>query len=955
MLDNDRIDRAIYFKDFVVGDLAHKCFLLDSPGDIFGTHPGTDSDQPIWGNEWKDALATVHRSSHTWGGASIPSPAAIEKQVVELNRDNFTPIYIIDIKYHTPDQETKNRVKSRSTEAIRIDAADLEVRRAILGGALLKTRYHAFERIRSDHYGLTHFFLLNEFFFISNHSEAPRSVRIDFGDGAGYVEHIAGSTARVSYPSPGLKLVRLLYESNGKNCHTSFFVNILDVAIPPYTTWNLQATTSTQQTIYGQAFVFLGHGNTQLTRPILLSEGFPGNYPIEYLWSILNASNLATILLHLRFDLVIVGYADGTIDIRDNALIFQQAIVSANSQRDSQWNYQFVSGGASMGGLISRTALLQMAQAGTPSYSRTYFTLDTPHNGAYLPAGLTAASYYKDPDGEYYKMLSSPAAKQMLINTTAVGSPGWFYSSYSNAFFMGYLNALGNYPNMMLRVAVADGRGDGVDNGIPAGAVLLEWNILIANFIFRALMYDADVEVFYLRVFVDPVYQIMANLPSLDSAPGGTNGYMQTIYEMLKGPLSWGTLFYSYNCFIPTTSALGCSTLDYYCDLIEQYASGDGLSTSFQTFTFPATSLAHVYVNDNMAMWIIRELQNYNYLVLYGIGQDGNLYLSWRDLSQTWPDGVWQSWALFNSAPPPKGVAMNCNGGSGYVFAIAGATNSVSACWQQADGTWSDWADGWNGSPNDIATIYTSQGCGEFYVFAIDNSNQLHATWFNFPTGWQSGWAVWNSPPPVQALATGLAGGLLNVFALGTDGYLYWTWQQGLQGNDAWTGWDKGFMESPQLNALATGYNSGNLIVFGLDTENFVGMTAFTYEVGWSTWVSKWNNSPQLKQIICCEGSGVLHVFGLDAYGTLYMTWCNQVGVWSEWIPNFNESPAKFKTIAAGQGGGLLHLIGITTDAQAILAYRQQTGIWSGWTGNFLGAPPLESIQAGQLENPVAT
>lgn len=89
-----------------------------------------------------------------------------------------------------------------------------------------------------------------------------------------------------------------------------------------------------------------------------------------------------------------------------------------------------------------------------------YFSYDSPHRGASIPVGVQAFSYFIPFPNDFAKQMDSPAARQMLWRhyDKETGKIG---VAKERTAFLAALERLGGWPQIPLRVAVANGRGDG--------------------------------------------------------------------------------------------------------------------------------------------------------------------------------------------------------------------------------------------------------------------------------------------------------------------------------------------------------------------------------------------------------------------------------------------------------------------------------------------------------------
>lgn len=130
--------------------------------------------------------------------------------------------------------------------------------------------------------------------------------------------------------------------------------------------------------------------------------------------------------------------------------------------------------GYSMGGVVSRHALLSMQVAGIENKVDLFVTVDSPHHGAYSPLGVqTLANAFADHGGAAaLAYANAPAAKQMLrYHYTQGSSPQTWTDDYQQLYINEFQGALGGFPTdeNMRTVAVSSGRGDGQISSINAG------------------------------------------------------------------------------------------------------------------------------------------------------------------------------------------------------------------------------------------------------------------------------------------------------------------------------------------------------------------------------------------------------------------------------------------------------------------------------------------------------
>jgi len=233
----------------------------------------------------------------------------------------------------------------------------------------------------------------------------------------------------------------------------------------------------------GHITVELAPGHTQLTKPLIVIEGFDPYNSFNY-FSLINSDgsggtniiiNEATFLTlnqaieNEGYDLVFVDYLNGTDYIQRNAYMVEEVIRWVNTQKaDAGSTEKNVVLGMSMGGLVGRYALRHMELNGEIHDTKLYISHDSPHQGANVP--LSVQAFVRHLYGEEisipiffslidfdivgipslvpdlytgYDLLQSPAAQQMLIYQ--LNGTGTSISVATNGFIRLDGNASTNY------------------------------------------------------------------------------------------------------------------------------------------------------------------------------------------------------------------------------------------------------------------------------------------------------------------------------------------------------------------------------------------------------------------------------------------------------------------------------------------------------------------------------
>ncbi|MFH0918896.1 MAG: FlgD immunoglobulin-like domain containing protein [Fibrobacterota bacterium] len=162
------------------------------------------------------------------------------------------------------------------------------------------------------------------------------------------------------------------------------------------------------------------------------------------------------------FTVCFVDFANGADDIRNNAKIFLKIIETINAQS----TLKMTVGGFSMGGVVSRLALLyaEKQQLACSDNINKFISVDSPQDGAWIPMGFQSAmdffvnhpnDYTDEQVGDlmrssFESAIKSPAALQMLYKH--VLSP----NGAEHDKFYTFLANMGDYPRKPKKYAVAN-------------------------------------------------------------------------------------------------------------------------------------------------------------------------------------------------------------------------------------------------------------------------------------------------------------------------------------------------------------------------------------------------------------------------------------------------------------------------------------------------------------------
>jgi hypothetical protein len=293
----------------------------------------------------------------------------------------------------------------------------------------------------------------------------PTALQLDAGDGRGLQPVPADGIVTAFYASDVQQLaLRLVVGSQQARCTIAIGappapLPDLTLPFPGATAWVFQASANRAA------------GLTTPQRPVIVCEGFPGGYACDYLHDMMNQQGTLDAMLAQGHDVVLLGFAKGTGPIDTNAT----ALMGVIRELDP-----LVVGGVSMGGLIARQAMAAMDAAGESHAVALFFTLDTPHQGAYTPLSVqwfvqANASSLGGAAG-FAWLINSTANQQFMSHGLRVENGAWQAGpSPLRTAWLQRLADVGSYPTRPRKLALACGRGDGQRREEP-GALQLQWD-----------------------------------------------------------------------------------------------------------------------------------------------------------------------------------------------------------------------------------------------------------------------------------------------------------------------------------------------------------------------------------------------------------------------------------------------------------------------------------------------
>ena len=584
---------------------------------------GENNSPTVKAGEWKQVYLELEEGS-------VKSPMQdvldiVKKSNLYLRKKTYA-IAVINYDYEklSADAEKNGIVKKSGDKLLQVaDKNPFEEHHVFTATTLVKRTYTK-----------TPNFLFPSDLYFSNNKRHIAFYKVDFGDGKGFVKVYPDKKIQVKYKSNGYKNITVKANfDDGTIELAKFKLNVKDAGMPTpdyyFPTFKADIPYNGE---YGEAdvAVFLGNGNTTLTNPVVIIDGFdPGDTrPIEGLYEIANQQNMVDSLRALGMDGILINEHDGAGYIQKNAMIvvkvldsINQVMTAAGTMKEAN---QTVVIGPSMGGLITRYAIRYMELNGMQHNVRNWISFDSPQKGANVPLGLQHwVRFFADEAGseaaqEAKAALNSNAARQMLIYHFTATDYSNELAHHTGDFdnFYNEINSMG-FPQQPRIVAIIDGSGYGQTEPFAPGEQVIRYH-------YRSWKVDLDGNVWAVtdhtskRIFEglynpigwtnesENVY--VSNTRPLDNAPGA---WINTFEEMGNIDPGYGDIiaYYPNHCFIPTISSLCLENTDD--PLYNVDAHRNELVTPFDKIYYPHENHLHVEITPEHYRWFKHEIYNY--------------------------------------------------------------------------------------------------------------------------------------------------------------------------------------------------------------------------------------------------------------------------------------------------------------------------------------------------------
>ncbi|WP_282689200.1 MULTISPECIES: hypothetical protein [unclassified Streptomyces] len=361
----------------------------------------------------------------------------------------------------------------------------------------------------------------------------------------------------------------------------------------------------------GFAWIFRGEGNSSLTRPMIMADGFNlGRSKLDVLYDGLENNGYPFIseLRRRGRDVILLGFEERSASILDNANAAEAAIMRATAEQ--QGDAPLVVGGFSMGGIVTRYALARLEEQLGHHRTALYFSYDSPHRGASIPVGVQAFSHFIPFPNDFARQMDSPAARQMLWQHYDKDT-GKIGIAPERTELLAALERLGGWPMIPRKIAVANGRADG--RGLPdvtPGETALRIERIYPGTTFYTQAQGDDTTVAYLnRRFPKAEKTITTDgFPELDGAPGGTLHTYKILADTLEKLGGKVDLRHENVCFVPSVSAVAVRDIDKQEHLYRSIGEADAEETELDSFLCSITTTAHTAITEQLCTWIMDQL-----------------------------------------------------------------------------------------------------------------------------------------------------------------------------------------------------------------------------------------------------------------------------------------------------------------------------------------------------------
>ena len=371
----------------------------------------------------------------------------------------------------------------------------------------------------------------------------------------------------------------------------------------------------------GLAYVYLAPGHTALTNPAIVVEGFDLDNSMDWpvLYDLLNQENLIEDLRADGYDAVVLDFTEATEPIQRNAFVLTELLDQVDGLIAPGRTVALV--GASMGGLVSRYALLWLENQGRGHHVRTFLSFDSPQTGRQHPPGPAALAGLLPGRIRRGRLPAGPPEHAGGPADAALPPPRHRGNDRRAdpmfAAFLADLAALGGLAD----AAAPGGRGQRqrcaprTRASLPGAQVILyEYRSLLADIDGNVwAVPDGGTQIIFRRHDQPDLAPARHRTdrdhrrhPALGRRPGRLPASMAQM-DATEVPYGDIIALHGNHCFIPTVSALALDGVGPFHDIAGDPALMD--RTPFDQVYYPAANQEHIAITPENKLWLMAEIE----------------------------------------------------------------------------------------------------------------------------------------------------------------------------------------------------------------------------------------------------------------------------------------------------------------------------------------------------------
>lgn len=604
--------------------------LLTASSTGEGGYPGTHAlDKHAW-------LACYRR--FTSAHADLPSADEVAARVRAHHQAETVPIAYCSLRYMAVSADHVKALLLDANAPVNLPAEAFEMHTCTFLTAFFPDDFDYFQPVTPGMTADTVTFTFPADLCLTTDEAHVPDLRLDVDAEQGWQSIATGQSLEVTYTVFGPK--QWQWQSADEQVRSFAFTvtsvagiplpdQTMSLVTPPgYPSKGLSGPTGHAWVYYGSDKKGVKH--TYITHPLVFSEGFPGNYKRDYLYNMTNQPFVPGKNLNPNyprfieqcnaqgFDVILLGYTDGTIDIVSNAGVVVDCVQQIIDQmKFHQLPLRLQVGGACMGGVVTRYALAWMEKNNLQHHTTLYYSADSPHSGCSVPASVLFLMAYVDswmntlipyfPSLQSsnlmaaYEKLQKPSARQLMLytvdeQTMEVNVPDPLRTTLLQAFI-----SIGQFPTQPHRIGNSNGLPDGAGNSVPAGAAVVEISGGVALTMYAAVNNPNNT---FLSVLFFEDYSWTGCTADFDSVPGSIMPFFITAASALDTSAN-----YDYSAFVPTISALAVKNLDVYSqkDLHADLEAMPLVDSWLDEWIADTTNNRHVHLTTDIANFYINE------------------------------------------------------------------------------------------------------------------------------------------------------------------------------------------------------------------------------------------------------------------------------------------------------------------------------------------------------------